>query len=141
MNEMIQNGVGMVDIALTINRVALGAFFGISGYHKLFNRARHATLVETLETNHVPVKWMQWAIPVGELSGGAALVTGIIAPVAAIGLMAICLGATLTDGLKRIPSWKPLDFADYCDDVLYLPEVQYCIGLLTVVLAGPGVTF
>jgi len=30
-------GVGWTDLALTLNRIALGAFFMLSGYHKLFN--------------------------------------------------------------------------------------------------------
>jgi hypothetical protein len=37
--------------ALTLNRVAIGVFFAISGYHKLFNAARHATLTSTRAPN------------------------------------------------------------------------------------------
>jgi hypothetical protein len=35
------NGVGWTDIALTLNRIAVGMFFMLSGYHKLFNPQRH----------------------------------------------------------------------------------------------------
>jgi uncharacterized membrane protein YphA (DoxX/SURF4 family) len=136
--HFVYSAGGKIRGALTVNRLALGTFCAISGYHNLFNRSRHVALVSTLQADHVPTRLMQWAIPAGELSGGCALVAGILAPLAALGLLLICLGATLTDGIKRIPAWHPLDRADYYDDVLYLPEVHYCIGLLIVILAGPG---
>jgi hypothetical protein len=39
--------------ALTLNRLALGVFFAISGYHKLFNPSRHAALTRTLQDDGV----------------------------------------------------------------------------------------
>jgi hypothetical protein len=44
----------------------------------------------------------------------------------------------LTDGIKRIADWRPIDRSDWLDDVLYLPEVLYARLLLSVILAGPG---
>jgi uncharacterized membrane protein YphA (DoxX/SURF4 family) len=41
MIDILFNGVGWIDIALTLNRIAVGAFFMLSGYHKLFNAERH----------------------------------------------------------------------------------------------------
>jgi len=132
-------GLGAPDVALTLNRVALGAFFTISGYHKLFNSTRHATFVQTLEACKVPmIKINQWFVPSVEFSGGLALLVGLLAPLAALGLIIICTVATCTDGIKRIPNWKPLDKADYVDCVLYLPEVLYIVMLLMVFLCGAG---
>jgi hypothetical protein len=37
-------GVDAPHAAITLNRVALGTFLAISGYLKLFNASRHATL-------------------------------------------------------------------------------------------------
>ena len=37
-------GVGWTELAMTLNRIAVGAFFMLSGYHKLFNAERRRTL-------------------------------------------------------------------------------------------------
>lgn len=137
--SIISNGTGALDLALTANRVAVGLFFAISGYHKLFNAKRHASITATLQGDGVPeVKVMQWFVPSVEFFGGLGVLVGLLAPLAALGLIAICTVATLVDGLKRIPGWSPLDRADYADDVLYLPEVLYVLMLVLVVTGGAG---
>lgn len=135
----LQYGFGFVPAMLTLNRFALGCFFAISGYHKLFNKDRHATIVKTLADCGVPyLKFNQWFVPSVEFFGGLSLISGILAPFAAMGLIAVCLVASCTDGIKRIRSWAPIDKADVIDDVLYLPEVLYIIGLMIVLAYGPG---
>jgi putative oxidoreductase len=125
--------------ALTLNRVALGAFFAISGYHKLFNASRHATLTGTLQSDGVhAVPMMQWLLPSAEFGGGCALIIGLLSVLAAFGLFVICVGAFALDAVKRIRAWRPLDRADWLGDVLYTPEALYSIGLTVVMLAGPG---
>jgi uncharacterized membrane protein YphA (DoxX/SURF4 family) len=127
------------EIPFAIARVATGSFFALSGFHKLFNRARHCTLVNTLTDCGVPcVSAMQWFVPSVELSAGLGLAVGFLTPFAALGLIAICVVATCTDGLKRIRSWQPLDKADAVDDLLYLPEFIYIILLSFFVAAGAG---
>lgn len=138
---LMQNGVSAPDFALTINRVALGLFFAISGYHKLFNAGRHSSLVATFKDLGIPmVRFNQWFVPTIEFLGGLSLLSGVLAPLAATGLGTICAVACLTDGAKRVRSYQPIDKADVIDDVLYLPEVLYIIGLAIVVAAGPGYT-
>ena len=66
------------------------------------------------------------------------MLTGMLAPLAALGLLMICLVAVHTSGKRRVISSMPIDRADYVDDVLYLPEVLYLVMLVVVVLAGPG---
>jgi uncharacterized membrane protein YphA (DoxX/SURF4 family) len=111
-------------IPFAIARIATGSFFALSGFHKLFNSARHRTLVNTLKACGVPcVPAMQWFVPSIELTAGLGLAFGFLTPLAALGLIAICVVATCTDGLKRIRSWQPLDKADAVDDLLYLPGV------------------
>src|SRR4051794_10665482 len=96
-------GAGAPDAALLLNRVALGLFFSISGYHKLFNAARHATLTRTLQDDGVrPLPVMEWLIPTVEFSGGCALLLGFLSALAAFGLGVICLGAVALDAIKRI---------------------------------------
>jgi uncharacterized membrane protein YphA (DoxX/SURF4 family) len=127
------------EAALTLNRVALGAFFAISGYHKLFNASRHAALIRTLQVDNVhAVPIMQWLLPSGEFAGGCALIIGLLSVLASFGLFVICFGAIALDAVKRIRAWQPLDRADWLGDLLYVPEALYCIGLTVVMLGGPG---
>lgn len=126
-----------IEIALTLNRIAVGLFFAISGYHKLTNADRHAALVATLKVDKIPfVRLNQWFVPGVELVAGIALLLNVGSVFAALLLGAICLVATCTDGWKRIAEWKPVDKADVIDDVLYLPEVLYGIMLVTVILSA-----
>jgi uncharacterized membrane protein YphA (DoxX/SURF4 family) len=135
---MIQ-GAHAINAALTLNRVALGVFFAIGGYHKLFNASRHATLTRTLQDDAVrALPIMQWLVPGVEFGGGCALIIGLLSVLAAFGLFVICAGAVALDSVKRIRAWRPIDRADWIGDLLYLPETLYCIGLIVVMLAGPG---
>ena len=135
----IIQGAQVPNAALTVNRVALGVFFAISGYHKLFNASRHAALTSTLRDDGVhglPV--MQWLVPSVEFSGGSALIVGLLSVLAAFGLFVVCAGALSLDAFKRIRTWQPIDRADWLGDLLYVPEALYCIGLTVVMLGGPG---
>jgi putative oxidoreductase len=136
---LITQGAQFPNAALTLNRVALGAFFAISGYHKLFNAARHAALTRTLQDDGVHgLSIMRWLLPSVEFGGGGALIIGLLSALAAFGLFVICAGAFALDAIKRIRSWRPIDRADWLGDLLYVPEALYCIGLTVVMLAGPG---
>jgi uncharacterized membrane protein YphA (DoxX/SURF4 family) len=136
---LITHGLQAPNAALALNRLALGVFFVISGYHKLFNASRHATLTRTLQSDGIhAVPIMQWLVPGVEFSGGCALVVGLLTVLAAFGLFVICFGALVRDAVKRISAWNPIDRADWLDDLLSLPEALYCIGLMVVMLAGPG---
>jgi len=136
---LIIAGAQAPDAALTLNRAALGVFFAISGYHKLFVASRHATLLRTLQDDGVhAVPIMQWLLPGAELSGGCALVIGFLSVLAALGLFLICFGAIAFDAVKRIRAWGPVDRFDWLGDLLYVPETLYCIGLTVVMLGGPG---
>lgn len=136
--DLIIHGAQAGDVAIALNRVALGLFFAISGYHKLFIPARHASLVATLKADKIPLlSFNAWFVPVVELIAGLTLTLGLLSVISALLLGAICLVATCCDGWARVCSYKPIDVADYVDDVLYLPEVLYGIMLLTVILTGP----
>ena len=99
--SLITLGANAPDAALTLNRVALGVFFAISGYHKLFNASRHATLTRTLQdagVRGVPV--MKWLVPGVEFSAGCALILGLLSALAAFGLFVVCLGALTLERLE-----------------------------------------
>ncbi len=136
---LITQGLHAPNAALTLNRVALGAFFAISGYHKLFNASRHAALSRTLQDDGVhALPFMQWLLPSAEFAGGLALIVGLLSVLAALGLFVISAGAIALDAIKRIRAWQPIDRADWLGDLLYVPEALYCLGLAVVMLAGPG---
>jgi uncharacterized membrane protein YphA (DoxX/SURF4 family) len=139
MIDLLFNGVGWTDIALTLNRVAVGMFFLFSGYHKLFNAQRHGILLNELKALHVhAIGINQWWVPIVEFSAGGAVVIGLVAPLAAFGLLVIILVANVTTGRQRIKAYKPIDEADRIDDWLYLPETLYAFMLIVVISAGAG---
>lgn len=125
MIDLLFNGVGWTDIALTLNRVAVGMFFMFSGYHKLFNTQRHRMLVKELKALHVfGVRINKWWVPTIEFTAGTLLV--------------IILVACATSGRQRIKAYQPIDGADRIDDWLYLPGRLYAFMLIMVVSAGAG---
>lgn len=139
MIDLLFKGIGWTDIAFLLNRLAVGLFFMLSGYHKLFNAQRHSAFVDELKALHVPaLGFNQWWVPLVEFSAGGALVIGLLAPLAALGLIVVILIADVTSGRERIKDYKPIDRADRIDDWLYLPETLYAFMLLLVVSAGAG---
>jgi uncharacterized membrane protein YphA (DoxX/SURF4 family) len=139
MMDILFNGVGWTDVALTLNRIAVGMFFMFSGYHKLFNPERHCVFADELKGLGVhAVGFNQWWVPTVEFTAGFAVVIGFLAPLAAFGLLFIILVAIATSGRQRIKDYKPIDEADRIDDWLYLPEVLYAFMLIVVVSAGAG---
>ena len=132
-------GVGWTDVAMTLNRIAVGAFFMLSGYHKLFNAERHRLFVDELKGLGVHVLgFNQWWVPSVEFAAGGAVLIGLLAPLAALGLLFLILVAIVTSGRQRIELYKPIDQADRIDDWLYLPETLYAFMLIMVVSAGAG---
>lgn len=132
-------GVGGAEVALTAARVATGTFFAISGYHKLFNKDRHAALVATLKENKIPlVKVNEWFVPTVEFLGGTALALGFLTVPTALVLAFLLCVACLTDGRKRVEGYAPINLADRVDDWLYLCEVIYIFVLGLLFTMGPG---
>ena len=132
-------GVGWADIAVTLNRIAVGAFFMLSGFHKLFNAERHRSFACELKALGVPaVGFNQWRVPFVEFTAGGAVLIGLLAPIAALGLLVIILVAVFTSGRQKISLYKPIDKADHIDDWLYLPETLYAFMLVMIISAGAG---
>jgi uncharacterized membrane protein YphA (DoxX/SURF4 family) len=139
MIQFLFHGVGWTDIAFTLNRVAVGMFFLFSGYHKLFNAERHRVFADELKSLRVPAVGInQWWVPLVEFFAGGAVVVGLLAPLAALGLLVVILVAIATTGRERIKEFMPIDKADGIDDWLYLPETLYAFMLILVVSAGAG---
>jgi uncharacterized membrane protein YphA (DoxX/SURF4 family) len=139
MLNLLFAGIGWTDLAITLNRIAVGAFFMLSGYHKLFNAERHRTFADELKGLGVhAVGFNQWWVPSVEFSAGAAVVVGLLAPLAALGLLVVIVVAIATSGRQRIKLYKPIDRGDRIDDWLYLPETLYAFMLILVISAGAG---
>lgn len=127
------------DWALIVNRVTIGTFFAISGFHKLFVPARHAALVSTLKRLNIPfLSFNQWWVPGVEFAAGLALIAGLFTLPAAALLAGVCIVAACTEGPMKVAKFNPINKADVLDCYLYLPEVVYLIMLFVVMLAGPG---
>jgi len=126
------------DLAPTVLlQTTAGIFFAISGYHKLFNKERHESLVETLKELHIPyVKFNQWWVPFWEFTAGVGLAfsIGIAAKIFAAILLIICIVALCADGPRRVNGYQPIDFADKIDDYLYLPETLLTVMLVAIIL-------
>jgi uncharacterized membrane protein YphA (DoxX/SURF4 family) len=94
---------------------------------------------DELRSLHVPAVGInQWWVPLVEFSAGGAVVIGLVAPLAALGLLVIILIASATSGRDRIKAYKPIDEDDRIDDWLYLPETLYAFMLIIVISAGAG---
>jgi putative oxidoreductase len=133
------NGLNAGDLGAAGVRVAIGGFFAISGYHKLFNATRHAHLAQTMVNDKIPFpKFNEWWVPGWEFLGGLMVAFGLFAPFAAVVLSIICLVACASEAKSKVDSYHPIDTADRIDDYLYLPEVLYLVSLFYVVLAGGG---
>lgn len=133
------HGLSAPDAALTIVRVAIGGFFAISGYNKLFNPGRHASLLANLTKNHIPcLPLMQWWVPGWEFAGGLMLASGLMSAFAAGVLMIICLVAVCCEARDKVNAYHPINEGDRVADYLYLPEVLYMVLLAVTILAGTG---
>jgi len=133
------HGLGGFESALAVVRFATGLFFVFSGYHKLFNPTRHASLVATLKADKIPALWFtQYWVPGVEFIGGLAVALGFLTVPAALALAFLLAVAIATDGRKRVADWNPIDPADRVDDYLYLCETTYLALLLLFVSHGSG---
>jgi uncharacterized membrane protein YphA (DoxX/SURF4 family) len=133
------DGIGGTLPAIAAMRFALGAFFVLSGVHKLTNKERHKTFTETLKALGIPrIVVFQWFVPGVEFFGGLGVAFGFLTPLAALGLLVICFVALLTNSPTVVASYKPIDRADRVDDWLYQPEMMYALMLLYFITAGAG---
>jgi uncharacterized membrane protein YphA (DoxX/SURF4 family) len=138
-SHILQHGVGSDVLPYLGARIVTGVFFVFSGYHKLTNADRRASLIATLQACHIPfIPVMQWFVPGVEFFGGLGVAFGFLTPLAALGLAAICLVAICTDGIRRVKTSGAIDKADEIDDFLYLPELLYILLLALFIANGAG---
>jgi len=137
--DILFNGVGWTDIALTLNRIAVGVFFMLAGYHKLFNPERHRALVDELKELGVPaVGFNQWWVPTVEFTAAPLWSSDSLRRSPRLASLQSSSSPSPTSGPQRIKVYKPINEADRIDDWLYLPETLYAFMLIIVVSAGAG---
>ncbi len=133
------SGFASHDAALFIVRFSVGLFFAISGYNKLFNAGRHASLTANLQRNGIPfVPFMCYWVPFWEFTSGAMMAIGFLSIFNASVLMIICIVAALCEAPKRVAAYAPINAGDKVADYLYLQEILYMILLAVTILAGSG---
>lgn len=138
-STLIDHGYEATWVALTMLRIAVGVFFAISGYHKLFVPSRTATLRATLAELGLPdVRQLVWFVPLVELAGGVFFAAGFLTLPATVALTVLMLVACGTSGRRRVEEFKPLDACDRVDDWLYLSETLYLLVFWAILIAGPG---
>ena len=77
MRGILLDGIGGTLPAIAAMRFALGSFFVLSGVHKLTNKERHKTFVETLRVLGIPhIGILQWFVPGVEFFGGLGVAVG-----------------------------------------------------------------
>lgn len=140
MDNILLTGIGGGAFALGLIRIATGAFFAISGYHKLFNIERKVYLRDTLKADGIRlIEFNVVFVPAVELVAGTMLAIGLLTVPVAIILAGLLSVALWTDGYKRVQEFSPIDWADKIDDYLFLSETVYILVLLIFVAAGPGI--
>ena len=139
MFEYLFTGIEATDVALLLNRTALGTAFMLSGFHKTFVAHRHAALIETLEYAKVPMpRYTCWLVCLTEFFAGLGLIVGLMSTLAALGLLAISVVAFVTVERFSIAAMKPEDVLDWIDDLFWVPAVMFGLLALVVIFAGPG---
>ena len=126
--------------ATTLNRIAVGRSSCCRAITSCSTRS--ATVRSPMNSRRLAFK--RWASINGgcrwSSSGGGAVLVGLLAPLAALGLLVLILVAIATSGRQRIKLYKPIDRGDRIDDWLYLPETLYAFMLILIVSAGPDLT-
>jgi uncharacterized membrane protein YphA (DoxX/SURF4 family) len=141
-------GFGNPDIALLIVRVLLGSFFVLARFRWFYdpsrpehflNHARHTHLSEKLQTcgfgNHPAVAALVAAIEVG---AGLFLIVGLFTSLAALGLIAILLGAVACSTKAKTMKQDPVDGIQVAEDVLWTVEPLYLLIAGALLVAGGG---
>lgn len=126
--------------ALTINRVALGAFFFASGWHKLFHPARKSSMQRTMReffgARYAKPLWL-FVSSIEFLTGGACII-GLLAPLASVGMLAVLIVACFCVFKDEIAKAAPVDVFDYVNKCLYIPEVLLIVSASLVLIGGSG---
>lgn len=125
-------------IVQLVERAVLGAFFTITGAHKLFDSQTRTKFKLLFRKLNIPRLWC--LVACSELTGGVGILLGANTRAFCLILALILMEAIRLDAWKtEILSRKPKDFSDLIAKGLYCPEVLMVLllGILLVIGAGP----
>ena len=122
-------------LPLALSRVAVGAFFSISGFNKLALPDNRALMLQTIADAHIPFpERMAPFVAACEFAFGLLLAIGLGTRAAAAVLFAISSVALATVGIHHIPpGLGPFSWYSW---LLYLPESLYLLVTLTLIVRG-----
>lgn len=116
----------------------VGTFFAVSGFHKLFNAAKHKQMVRAMEHAKIPHPIpMAWFVSFNEFIWGVALMTHLLVGVAATALFIVILVAWKSEVKGRIEKGAPYTgwaMFGKCSTVLCMAETFYAIALISILI-------
>lgn len=116
----------------------VGAFFASSGFHKLFNPAKHAQMVRAMEHAHCrPYGPMAWWVSSVEFFGGLALVANAAVGFAAAALLVVIGVAWLSQVRGVLAKGAPYTgwpIFGKCAAVFCMAESIYAAALAAILL-------
>lgn len=123
----------LLDLALLILRLTVGLMFTLSGFYKLTDAQRRASMRESLSTAGFPA---MLAVPLAlvELMAGLALVLGLAGALSAAALLGISLVAFITTTLPKTEGQG----IHKLENLLYAPEALLSAALLVLLATGAG---
>ncbi len=121
-----------------VARISLGMFFAVSGYHKLFDVAKHEDLIHLMTEIGMPYpEFMALFLACVEFFGGLLLIIGFFSTFCAIALTIAMIVAIVTVEIDQVIP-KGIGFLDWMSWFLYLPQVMYVILFVWLMTTGPG---
>lgn len=116
----------------------VGAFFASSGFHKLFNKAKHAQMVRAMEHAKChPYGPMAWWVSGNEFLGGLALLANVAVGFFASALLVVIGVAWLSEVKGRIAAGAPYTgwpLLGKCAAVFCMAESFYAVALIAIIL-------
>lgn len=123
-------------LPIFIMRLALGIFFILSGFFKLFDSEQHEKLLKTMMASNIPFpEFNAYFVPIIELICGCLLIIGLLTTLVAFIMFVVMITALITD---RIASVAMHGGFLLIENFFYLPEVLYALIFFWLFFSGPG---
>lgn len=149
LHTVLVTGLSAPDVASFLLRVLLGVFFLLARFRWFYdpsrpdqpwmNAKRHEHMILRLCTcgygSHPLISAFVACI---EVSGGIALIIGLLTVPAALGLLGILLFATFCTAVEKVCEQKPVDCVDCVSCYLWRVEGVYATIAVCILLLGPG---
>lgn len=148
--ELLFSGPMFSDFALFVNRVVLGLFFVLARFRWFyspdhpeqpwFNFTRHKSLRDKMVHCGITHNPSCWACCVAwiEVLAGLALIVGLLTPLAGLGLLILCIRATMCTAREKTMRQNPVDRVDVVSCYLWTPEPMYIVMSLIATCMGAG---